>query len=144
MRRADVGSGQSVPLRIEPDFGKGSEYVSQPPSSERCHVLHDEDSRSNHANELEPSPPEGGPLAVVDAGTLARERYVLTREATRPDGRLGDVLRLEGCDVVMALDSRPVSFEDGNGVWVALALEDGRPETSALEAEFQSTDPGEE
>ena len=138
MRRTDVGSGQRVPLRIEPDFGKGSEYVSQPPRSERCHVLHDEDSGSNHANELEPGPPEGGPLALVDACSLAREADVLAREPAAPDFGVGDVFGSDGRDVVMAWDSRVVALEDGNGVWVALALEHDRTEAGTLKAKLEA------
>jgi hypothetical protein len=59
VRRTDIGSGERVPLRIVPDFGKGPEYVEQPSNSERCDVLHDDESWSNLAYESIPLPPEG-------------------------------------------------------------------------------------
>jgi hypothetical protein len=46
VRGADGGSGYAVPLRVIPDLGKVSEYVSHPPSKEAWHVLHDREPGS--------------------------------------------------------------------------------------------------
>jgi len=57
VRSANVGSSNVEPDRIIPRFGKVSENGVQPPRSEHCDVLHDDDARSKVANdsrELEP------------------------------------------------------------------------------------------
>jgi hypothetical protein len=120
MRGSHVGSAQIEPDRIIPRLGKASENGVQPPSSERCDVLHDDDAGSKVAHDAGELEPETRAL-TREASALPCVRHVLTGEAATEDidaGRVGS----DGSHVVVSTSARPVSGEDAATPRVCLAL----------------------
>lgn len=57
VRRTNGGSRYAVPLRVIPERGQVSENFAVPSTKQSCDVLHDDEARSNVANdssELDP------------------------------------------------------------------------------------------
>lgn len=51
VRRANGSSRYAVPLRVIPERGQVSENLAVPSTKQSCDVLHDDESRSNVAND---------------------------------------------------------------------------------------------
>ena len=53
-----------MPRRVVPDLGQRSENDVQPSMKQRCHVLQEDDFRSNHVNRGKRLPEETGAVPV--------------------------------------------------------------------------------
>lgn len=79
VRGANGGSRDAIPFRVIPARGQVPEYPVQSPRKEGWNVFHDDDARSNHANDPGVFAPQAGPLSVDtrpgtgDADILAGE-----------------------------------------------------------------------
>jgi hypothetical protein len=82
MRRPNIGSSQHRPSAVIPERGQVTEHSSESPSNERWTVLHEDEARSNVANDPCHVRPHPGPLAV-DAGALSGDADVLTGKPAR-------------------------------------------------------------
>ena len=130
MRRSDVDSAETVPLRIEPQGGKVGEDSSEAPNNEGCDVLNDDEAGSNHANDAGVLAPESAPLSV-DALATPRVADVLAGESTTDDV---DMLKLLSCapDVFVPRGVRPVLREHLAAVRIDLDLPYGVADTGPL------------
>jgi hypothetical protein len=84
VRCADISRPEHAPFCIEPDLGQRSENSIQPPSNERCAVLHEAEAWSNVAKNAMHVPPEAASLSV-DACTAACGANVLAGESAGND-----------------------------------------------------------
>jgi hypothetical protein len=82
VRRANVGSSQHTPSRIEPERGHVTEDASKSASNESWGVLHEDVARSNLANDASELGPEAGAFSV-DTCALAGDADVLAGKAAR-------------------------------------------------------------
>jgi hypothetical protein len=78
----------AMPFRIMPDLGQVSENRVQPSTKQRCHVLQQRISRSNHANGSNHFPPESR-TGSGKSGASAGERDVLAGKARTDDVGIG-------------------------------------------------------
>jgi hypothetical protein len=72
MRSANGGRSQHSPFRIVPERGQVSEDNVESSTSESWGVFHEDESRSNLANDASHLPPESGPFSA-EAGALPRD-----------------------------------------------------------------------
>jgi len=112
-----------MPFRIIADAGQVSENVSQSPSKQRCHVFHDCESGSNHANGSKKLPPESGTLAGK-SGAKSSFANVLAWETTAYNVGIASCM-VDGPDVFEDRDFGPMVREDFAGSGIDLAERDG-------------------
>jgi len=108
VRGADGRRRNTVPLRIVPARGKVSENSLQPPSKERCHVLHDDEARSYQANDPGHLGPETRVLAV-DPDAPAGVADVGARESAADDIDIGNIIRDELAYIFVPLCFGPMT-----------------------------------
>jgi len=84
VRSSDVGSAQSDPCRIIPERPKIGEDDVQSSTNERWRVFHEDESRSNIANNTSELPPESGTLSGQPESSSGNGD-ILAREAARND-----------------------------------------------------------
>jgi len=84
VRGTNGGSWYAVPFRIKPERGQVSENVAQPSTKQRCHVLHDDVSRSSHANDASHFTPKSAALPGK-TGPASSKADVLAWEAAADD-----------------------------------------------------------
>ena len=102
---ADVGSTgiirpHDTPFRIEPQDGQVPENSSKPSTSEHWGVLHEDELRSNLANDPSKFSPEPAAL-TVDPNAPARRTDVLARESSAHDVNApGPRGSIEGFDII--------------------------------------------
>jgi hypothetical protein len=132
MRSANGGRSQHSPFRIVPERGQVSEDNVEPSTSESWGVFHEDELRSNLANDASHLPPESGPLSA-EAGALTRDGDVLTREPSGDDVDDASPLGPVECpDVVPDGERLEASIvlsrhEDGSGVLVPLDSANSTP-----------------
>jgi hypothetical protein len=119
VRGTNGGRGYAIPFRIVPALGKVSEYSAHSPVKQRCDVLHNDVSRSNHANDSEKFGPESGPCAV-DSFSLSGVADVLARESAAEHINVFNVGN--GSDVSISFDVGPVFSKDSLTVVINLHL----------------------
>jgi len=144
VRCTNGGSRDRVPLRIEPERGKVSQYGKQATASKCPDVLHDDDRWSYVANEACKVAPQSGPL-TRQTGTLAGRTDVLAREpaADGPDvvdSKLSKSGSVEGSHVVMAGHSGPVFRQHPPAPGVDLAEGDCPEGPRAFKAQAEPAD----
>lgn len=133
-----VGSWNAMPFCIIPDRGQVSEYSAQPSTKQRCHVFHDDDSRSYFANEAEEFSPEPATVAFK-ALSSARKTDVLARESANDAVRIASILskpiRCKSGNIVIDTNLGPVLFENLAGFLVDLAERDRLETAGTLQAQ---------
>jgi hypothetical protein len=82
VRRPNIGSSQHRPSAVIPERGQVTEHSSESPSNDCWTVLHEDEARSNVANDPCHVRPHAGPLAV-NACTLSGNADVLARKPAR-------------------------------------------------------------
>jgi hypothetical protein len=82
MRRPNIGSSQHRPSAVIPERGQVTEHSSESPSNDCWTVLHEDEARSNVANDPCHVRPHPRSLAV-DAGALSGDADVLTGKPAR-------------------------------------------------------------
>jgi hypothetical protein len=82
MRSADIASSQHCPSTVIPERGQVTEDSSDSPKKDCWAVLHEDDARSNFANDARHVPPEAR-ASTINSGAFAGNADVLTREAPR-------------------------------------------------------------
>lgn len=141
MRGANGGSWYAVPFRIKPERGQVSEYVVQPSSKQRCDVFHDDESRSNLANNSGVLRPKARP-GSGQSSALAGDADVLAGEPSADDiGKSSGSVK--GPNVVVAGDVGPVLSEDGPAERVELDELDGA-HPGSLKSEAEAPDAAEQ
>lgn len=133
--------GTNRPLRIEPEVGKGSEYVAHSPSKQRCDVFQDREVWSHEIEDSGQLVEKAGSFAVK-TGAVACIADVLAGEAAANDAGASSG-RPEGPHVVVNRDAWPAGSEHGLAVGISLD-EGGRAESRSLCCEVESADTGEE
>jgi len=83
MRCTNSGSGETSPVRIEPELGKVGEDVWEAESNKSGDVLQEHVSRSHVSND--PGNVWPDPSLVIDTELLARDAEGLTRESRSDD-----------------------------------------------------------
>jgi hypothetical protein len=113
-----------MPLRIIAVLGQSPEKVAHPSMKQRCHVLHDCELRSYHANGSKIFPPEATTFAgkagasAFDADCSCNAN-ILARETTADD--LGvDPGGVEGGDIIVDWDIRPSLGQHRSGARIIL------------------------
>lgn len=139
---AHVARAQHTPFRIVPEAGHVPEYAINSPVKESCHVLHDDVSGSNQANDPGELGPEARPLPV-EAGAGPSVGNVLAGEPADNGVCPGEVAP-EASHVGVAGDPGPMAGEDLAGPRVSLALPHGPETTGPLKAKLKASDSGEE
>jgi hypothetical protein len=84
VRSSDVDSAQHVPCRIKPERGQVTEDDVQSSASEYWRVFHEDELRSNFANNASELSPESGAFSRQSESSSG-DRDVLAREASRYD-----------------------------------------------------------
>ena len=85
VRGSNVCGRYAIPFRVVTDLGQVSENVSHPSNKQRCHVLHEDDSRSYHANATHHLPPQPR-TGSGNPGAFPGVRYVLAGKSSGDDG----------------------------------------------------------
>jgi len=101
-----------IPFRIVPAFGKLSEngIHPPPPNKQRCHVFQEDVFWSYHANE--PHEVEEQPASLTpDSFAPSGAADVLAWEARCPEVGLRDFFGLEGSDVIVSPNIRPMVLQ---------------------------------
>lgn len=160
MRRANIGSSNTIPPRIVPERGKVSENGSEcgllddaaigvANRSENCGDVLDHDPlRSKLANDSR----ELGPQTTArtcEPSSLPSRRDVLAGEAAAYEIDSFEVVPSDGTDISMPGSIREVPSENFGAVVIDLHLPHGARRVTAMrecstQPEFQATDPREE
>lgn len=150
VRRPEVRRGQHSPFRIVPARGQVAENSSKAPSKQRCHVFHEDESRSNKAND----PGELGPQSALFAAnpfSLACITDVLARKAAahqidveRRAASSPPLAAKKVANVAESGDVRPVLREDAPGIFVFLHLPDRAEAAGAFKPKLDATDAAEQ
>jgi len=87
VRSSDVGGANAIPFRVVADFGQVSDHSLHSPVKQSCHVFHEREVRSYHANAASHLSPESRTGAGY-AGALAGVAEILTGEAARDNAAI--------------------------------------------------------
>lgn len=126
----------AMPFRVIPDLGQGPENDVQPSTKQRCHVLQDDVTGSNHASGSNHFPEEsrtgaGKPGAGPGIGE------VLAREARADDVGMGILRRSYVADVRRI---RETQRENLAGVMIDFGDRDSLEPARALQPEVEAAD----
>jgi hypothetical protein len=142
MRRTSEGCWNIRPLRIIPAFGKAPKDSTQPSARESPDIFHDDEFRSQLANESVKFVPKPAAFSV-QAGSLARVADILAREPACDDIDFNSVSsKSVGCefsDVTIARHLGPVFCQYAAREFLNLAEGDGLKPASALKTQRKST-----
>lgn len=125
----------AIPVRVIPALGQVPENVAHPPIKESCHVLHDDDAGSHHANGSHHLPPESraGP---GQAGAEPGVAEILTREAAAQDVDGLKLSKIHLRDVLVALGLGPVASEHPPAERIDLNLPGHCADAGALKSQL--------
>ena len=98
-----------MPFTVIPDLGKVSENNVHPSRKQRCHVLHDNPSRFNVANNSVHFVPKTGPLSGK-TGPRSGNADVLAGEAATDEVNVFKVGSAAFFDVSFTMYLRPMFF----------------------------------
>jgi hypothetical protein len=116
VRGSHVAGPYAIPFRVIADLGQVPENFAHPSSKQRCHVLHDREGRSNHANGSKKFPPESRAFAGK-SGALSSKADILAREPTADNVGISFCM-VDGADIFMDWDIWPMVGEDFAGARV--------------------------
>jgi hypothetical protein len=131
-----------MPFRVIPDRGKVAQNGIESPSSERCNVLSDNESRSQYANGSTVIFPEARAMPR-DASALSSIADVLAGESTGEYVDARNCSKIDCRNVVINRGVGPTLAQDRLSVFVALDKPDGVESRGSFEAEFDATDAAE-
>jgi hypothetical protein len=120
-----------------------SPYRVNPPPCPRGDVLDDDPARTEALSNMEEAVPEAASI-TAKARALAGGAEVLAGEAPAQEVDGGEGCEVEGPDIVVDLRLGPVAPQHLAAEGVALALPEGRSQTSPFEAQLQTADAAEE
>ena len=143
MRGANVGSGNTVPLRVIPERRDFPEHRIQSARAKGADVLDDDPRRPAFLDEPAVLAPEAGSLSGEPC-PLAGGADILAGEASANNVNWPNVEGVEFAHVLEAGDGRPVLSQDGLAVGVDLAEGDGAESPGAFEPEAESADAAEQ
>ena len=121
VRGADGGRWYAVPFRIVPARGQLPENAVEPSSKQSCDVLHDDDARSNLANDARVLKKKSASLPIK-AGSSACDADVLARKTSADDVDGVEIVGANGVDVVESSGMRPTPFKNAPAEWINLHL----------------------
>jgi len=84
VRGSNVCGRYAIPLRVITDLGQVSENLAHPSTKQRCHVLHEDELRSYHANATHHLPPKPR-TGAGNSGAFAGVADVLAGESSGDD-----------------------------------------------------------
>ena len=87
MRRSNLCGRKAIPVRVITGLGQVSENSAHPPPKQSCHVLHEDELRSYHANATHHLPPESR-TGAGNSGALAGVADVLAGESSSDDAEI--------------------------------------------------------
>ncbi len=142
-----VGSWYAMPFSIIPDRGQASENTAKAPSKQSCDVLHDDDSRSNVANEAVVVEPQPASCAVKTFAT-ACETNVLAGKSSNDCSRAYPVcsksITGKFANIVIDRDTREACAQSRLRLAVELAQCDRFETASALKPKVDAPDASEQ
>ena len=136
VRRTNGARWNAMPFRVIPDLGQGPENNVQPSTKQRCHVLQDDVSGSNHASGSNHFPEESR-TGAGKSGACTGIGEVLAREARADDIGIG-ILSLRYVAHVGSV--REAQRENARGVVVQLGNGDGAETACALKPQVEAAD----
>jgi hypothetical protein len=139
--RPKFASRKAIPFRIKPVLGHISENDAHSKSKQRCHVFHDREFGSYHANGTKNLPIESR-TGAGNSGAFSGQADILAGEAADNDIRLASD-ELSIADIDADGDARPVLGEDAAAECVDLAECDSS-HPGSFESEAETADAAEE